>query len=453
MLALIVVGAQHAAPTDMAAWLVQPGLVDNATQRQIVLNALADGLKGVVLTRDVLRGLVFSPAAFVREAGWRLISASAATGDSLRAIWTELLQSPQATPAVMTAMSSPEALGLLERAGIGSPEFVGYINDRPFLGASLSPAAFGAVAATTPASVVLALISATSDAQWADIRPVLLRQLREGVGLAALWLAAEAAVVEDATGWLEIRLLGDSEIAETLLSVEDSRLLEIREPAFGPILAAWAARNVDHFTRNSPLLYDAATHPLPEVRTPALALVGRLGMDMPFALRLLESAVPPSIAVGRAFFDAESAGGEREFDHALALCDSPSADVRGLGLGYVAGRWATLPRERVLRALFENPAPAIQAFVAERLGTSDVRVDSSPTFDAEVLRTTNRARDAKERIKTRQTAESTLDIATLLTVARGRTPRDAEWALGELARRVARGEVVEGVTVDGVVGV
>jgi hypothetical protein len=36
-------------------------------------------------------------------------------------------------------------------------------------------------------------------------------------------------------------------------------------------------------------------------------------------------------------------------------------------------------------------------------------------------------------------------------VARGRTPRDAEWALEQLARRAATGELtlVDGVTIEG----
>jgi hypothetical protein len=43
------------------------------------------------------------------------------------------------------------------------------------------------------------------------------------------------------------------------------------------------------------------------VRAWALARVRETGLDLPFALRLLESGVPPSGALGRTFFEAADA--------------------------------------------------------------------------------------------------------------------------------------------------
>ncbi|MBC8135688.1 MAG: hypothetical protein H8F28_07375, partial [Fibrella sp.] len=450
---LIVAGAGHVTPSSLLPWIVELARVAEPERREATLQALAQALKTVALERRQAFGLVFHAETPVQQMGWRLLAASATADGILQEIWTDLLQSREVTPFVTTAMASPYALGLLERAGVGATELAQHIADRPFLAGLLSAEAFGNVAATAPAAVVLGLVAASPDTHWAALRSVWLRQLREGIGTVGVWLAAENALNNDNTERLEGRLLGDPEIAETFLTVDDERLLAIREPAFGVLLARWVERYADRFTRNSSLLYDAATHPLPEVRTPALVRVAELGMDMPFALRLLESAVPPSVAVGRSFFDAEAPGGDREFDYALALCDSPDSDVRRLGIEYVEGRLATLDPDRTLSALFENPAPEIQAFVAARLSTMIDRPAATPVFDGEVLRTTNRARVAKERIKARQTAEPSVDVATLLAVARGRTPRDADWALSELARRVADGETIAGITVEGVIGI
>ncbi len=457
---VIVVGAGRAAPENLLAWLTQLSRLGDVARSEPVLAALGTAMRSVALDRQAARQLVYHSDAFVRLGGWRMLAASVTGGDVLKPLWDELLASPVVTDALTSAMGSADALGLLERAGIGAPELAAHVASRPFLVGLLSPEAFVSVAASAPASVVLALIAASPDEHYRLLRPVWLRQLSSGVGTREIWLAAESAVADDATNRLEARLLGDPEVAETLLLVDDERVLAIRAPEFGALLGAWVTHHMARLTRDSSLLYEGATHPLPEVRTPSLVRVTELGMSMPFALRLLESALPPSMAVGKSFFDAEPTGGERETDYALALCDSPFADVRALGIAYVTDRAATLPRERVLSALFENPAPEMQAFVAAQLGdavrpgeNSAPRPETTPRFDAEVLRATNRARVAKERIKARQTGEGSLDVATLLTLARARTPRDAEWALGELARRVSRGEVIEGVVLEGVVGV
>jgi len=65
----------------------------------------------------------------------------------------------------------------------------------------------------------------------------------------------------------------------------------------------------------------------------------------------------------------------------------------------------------------------------------------------------NRGRRAKEAVKKRQDTDATLDVRTLLELARGKgTPRDAEWALSQLARRALAGEKIEGFAVEGVAG-
>ena len=57
-------------------------------------------------------------------------------------------------------------------------------------------------------------------------------------------------------------------------------------------------------------------------------------------------------------------------------------------------------------------------------------------------------------MKARQSADPapTADVPTLLALARSPTPRDAEWALGQLARLALAGEKIDGLAVSGIAG-
>src|SRR5438093_672555 len=75
----------------------------------------------------------------------------------------------------------------------------------------------------------------------------------------------------------------------------------------GELLLRWIGTHEARFDRDTPVLLAAATCPLPEVRAWGLARVRRVGMDLPFALRLLESGLPEPEEAGRAFFAAPAA--------------------------------------------------------------------------------------------------------------------------------------------------
>jgi hypothetical protein len=113
-------------------------------------------------------------------------------------------------------------------------------------------------------------------------------------------------------------------------------------------------------------------------------------------------------------------------------------------------RWSHLPKSQVLSALFENPDPETQALVTQLLSGAEIKPEESAAFEGEVLRQKNRARKAKEIVKVRQDKESVsyIDTPTLLALARGsRTPRDADWALAQLAKRAMAGEIIEGLEI------
>ena len=211
--------------------------------------------------------------------------------------------------------------------------------------------------------------------------------------------------------------------------------------AFGELLGRWAERNRASVGSSERLRLLAATHPLGEVRAIGLAEVLARPLHLAFALHLLESEVPDAATLGQGFFDALASGDAQETTAALALCDSPVRSVRTRGRAFVTAR--NLAGNVVLTALLENDDPEMQDFVAEAGATMD-----APIFDASVLRTRRRARRAKEKIKTRQEARPTMETDALLALARQTSsPRDAEWALSQLARRALAGETIEGLEI------
>jgi hypothetical protein len=96
----------------------------------------------------------------------------------------------------------------------------------------------------------------------------------------------------------------------------------------------------------------------------------------------------------------------------------------------------------------------MQAFAAKQLLNVQASEDVVQAFDARVLRTRDQSRRAKEFIKARALrAGPTVATEVLLDIARGRTPRDADWAMQALAQRALAGEVIEGLSVEGVAGI
>ena len=450
---LVLAVARRVTPPEALGWLQALGPVADDLREPAVL-ALAFGLSSHGFTPAEASALVLQQSGeFERAAGWRLLAASATAPAVFQTLWTGLLDSLSATPALRTALSSPAALSVLARAGFSPQTIADRLRERPFLAGLLSPQTFVILLPAVPASVALTLIAAVADDRWPDFRPFLLDYLRAGNGLDTFWNAAPAALDADAEGRLERRLFGDSDAANTLALVDDPGLLSVRDPAFDAALGRWVRVHESLFIQNSPLLLQAAIHVLPSVRAWGLDRAQVLGFDLPFALRLLESSLPASADIGGAFFTSLPPADPAVRGYALALCDSPIASVRALGRTFVSERWDTLPREDLLRALFENSHPDMQAFVAELLALSPARPAESAQFDGEVLRARHTARWAKEQVKARQSAEPTVDVPTLLALARSRTPRDSEWALGQLARLALAGQEIEGFSLSGVAGV
>jgi hypothetical protein len=399
------------------------------------------------------RQLAFAGSAWVREAGWRLLQVLALESRTIADVWMELLSGEADAPALATALDAKAALALLGRVRLDAGGLAGQLERRLIQAREFSSEAFARLARALPAAEIVRIAATAAQGEWGRLRSPCLEALLDTMWRAEFWRAVWAALPADDGGLLARRVLEDAPVADSFLAVEAEGFFATPPPGAGALLLRWIRAHESHFDRDAPLLLAAATCPLPEVRDWGLGRVRSVGMDLPFALRLLESGLPPSVAAGRAFFEAVPAGDERERELALALCDSPEASVRAYGREYVERRAASLPLETVLSDLAEHRDPLTQEFVAKRLLERPELAARLAVFERELLRTRDRARRAKELVKQRPSREGDEEVALLLEMARGRTPRDAEWALEQLARLALAGREIEGLTVDGPAGV
>ncbi len=301
-------------------------------------------------------------------------------------------------------------------------------------------ATFGGAASQLSPVLLMSLIGAIPDDLWIQWRSSLLLTLQNDAATReAFWSAARQSPGLE-SGFLRARLLEDADFAATFGLLETDALAA-DNPAFTPLILAWLRAREANL--DSQGWIDAAIHPLPDVRDYGLARLEIVGLNVAGALQLLESRLPPSIEFGRQWFQNR---GENELESALALCDSPQLAVRAIGREFIAAHFETLLQAGLIGYLQENPNAEMQGFVAAQLNQKPEL--AAPDFDRAVLRSRNRARRAKNLIQARTTQNAPLaDTKTLLEIARGRTPRDAEWALSQLARRALDGGAVEGVEV------
>ncbi len=308
---------------------------------------------------------------------------------------------------------------------------------------ALVAATFAGAAGQLAPALLLSLISSVPESVWLLWRDALLQVLKtDAPRRQAFW---EAARTQGFAGdLLRARLIDDAEFAATFGLLE-SDVTQFDDPALESLILLWLrARELDAET-----LIEAAIHPLPAVRALGLSELSARGLSVPIALRLLESDLRDAMDAAKNWFESQT---ENVANLALALCDSPRLRVREWGRAFVAARLDALLNDGLLAKLEENPNAEMQGFVASLL--LEREVETAPLeFDRAVLRGRNRARRAKDLVQTRHLQTAPLpDDATLLELARGKTPRDADWALQQLARRALQGEVA-GVEISGVAAI
>jgi hypothetical protein len=77
--------------------------------------------------------LAQAASPWVRGAGWTLLARSQTPAPVLRDLWDQLLAATQETPALATALRSPDAFQTLARANYPMAVFAARLRERPFL--------------------------------------------------------------------------------------------------------------------------------------------------------------------------------------------------------------------------------------------------------------------------------------------------------------------------------
>ncbi|MDQ3814566.1 MAG: hypothetical protein M3347_11520, partial [Armatimonadota bacterium] len=432
--------------------------------REALARAFSEEAAHVAPSIGQALSLVASNDQEANATGWQFLAATAMSRDAARELWQRVWSSKAPlwdskesfTPAMHeTAAQSNGALQLFERADFSGEELEKWLPEAPTFFNSLSPAFFAAVfRRLSPATQVDRALSANDD-QWQAAREVLLQTLQDRALLGTFWNRVLERVAVGADESLQRRILDDALIAATFEQMPKEAIADLfthTPMEHEPYLLRWLDANGAQLGRTDAALLAAATHPFGAIRERGLARVRAVGLDLPLALRLMESGLPQPFDLARAWFETND---EVDLaDRALALCDSPHARVRSFGREFLEVQGERVLNAEILRKLSENDDPIMQAWLAEHL-LRDAKGVEVTTFDRAVLRTRGRARRAKEAVKkrrdvTRTTApikHSDEDIAALLDVARGRTTRDREWALQQLAQVALSGREIEGVHV------
>lgn len=387
----------------------------------------------------------------LREAGaraWDFLARSQVTAEALREMWTAIFQYSQWSP-FSRAFTHPAAPALLRRAEFPPESMAAFLRQYPAIIERASPEFYLAILDIVPGEMRLQMLTSVTPERWLAAREPLLRSLEEPAARAAFWQAIWEKLGADASE-LQERLLGDEAIVATFERIEApafEAFLKTDSPSHEPWILRWL--RVHKPEKGDQILLLAATHNLPGVRKWALSRAEYLRLDLMTALRLLEAELPDCIAAGRKFFESLPPGADDEQNYALALCDSPGYAARGFGREFIEARRETLFNGDLLAKLAQHSSPDMQAWLAEKLLQNAAPAQATAPFDRAILRARGRARKAKNLVQARHEnhAEAAPDNATLLELARGRTKRDADWALRQLAQKAMSGEKIEGVEV------
>lgn len=439
---------RQASATQLDQWLkaLEP-LSDDL--RVPALAALSESLQSKPISPAMMTALINDTSTWIRAATWDMIARSRTPDADLAKVWDDLLTLTSETDALRTATASPAAIALFNRLSLDGSRLQNLLETRPFLVGLLPQSALLNIVRILPPASILNLVRASMDAQWPELRVTITDALSQAGQNGAFWKLAWQAVGASGDPTLAARLLADDVMSATFMQTDDVEVLDTSNPVYGPILGRWVRAHDGLFQADSPYLLKIATHTLPDIRAFGLERARQVGMRMPFALRLLESELPPSVALGREFFEGVTPGDACELEYATALCDSPKPPVRQYGREYAEARWERLPHSELFSRLSENPDVQTEAFLARKMLTTDERFAGAEVFDRQVLRGRDKGRKAKELVKRRLDAQPSQDVGLLLEMTRSRSSRDAEWALGQLARLALDGVEIEGFSVEG----
>ena len=246
-------------------------------------------------------------------------------------------------------------------------------------------------------------------------------------------------------GNIYTRTLKDPDFLDEFYSQKDPETLLVQNEMFADEIYTWVKKHEKMFKNNSEHLFTISTHKIPAVRLWGLKRSKTLGMQLPFALRLIESSLPEPYQLAQDWF--RTGKGRNEFINILALCDSPLPKVQHFGLELMNERKAALLNANNIEMMTENSDPTILQFVAGHLLEGEKHQEFMRLFDRSILKHKDKFRKVKETIKQRVEKDLLIDSETLIELVRGHNKQDAEWALVQLTKLSLNGQNIDGLKI------
>lgn len=293
-------------------------------------------------------------------------------------------------------------------------------------------------------------LTSTADAEaWKNLSKSVYQQLLDKQHETGFWKNILERVLESENEVLSSRLIDDQEFFKLFQEQTDATVIEITHPVFEQVLLGWVKNHESVFTMGSPHLGTLCFHKLPTLRQWGLNKATELGITLNFGLQMLESGIPETMQTSKTYFNTLPEGSDQESEAALALCDSPSKEVRAFGMEFLGQRKEKFKdHPQVLAFLSEHADAFVQAFVSKEISLQQLNQPFVERFDKEVLRMKNRSRKAKEHTKKRVEESLKMDAEVLKEVVRSGGKADAEWALIQLTKKALAGEEIEGFSID-----
>lgn len=295
------------------------------------------------------------------------------------------------------------------------------------------------------------LISQATPSSWEVLQELVYQKMSLEEVEVGFWKGIIERVLESQDRILNERLLENEQFYALFQVQADETILDIQYPEFEEVVLGWCKRQENLFEMESANLYKVATHKLASIRAWGLQKAQNLGITPIFALQLVESGIPQTIATGEEYFNSLTPYSEKELEAALTLIDSPTKEVRSFGMDFLAMRKSHFKDQaEILAFLAEHSDSVVLDFVAENITASEEtqKADFVPKFDKEVLRMKNRSRKAKEKIKARVQENLNISAETLLEMTQSGTKKDAEWAIVQLTKKALAGENVAGFVLE-----
>lgn len=297
-------------------------------------------------------------------------------------------------------------------------------------------------------NTALDLIKTVSANDWTSIRSHLLKFVEKNP---SMWSQILAAIPNETTTTLQNRTIEDEDMLQLFYQTDNVEVLDNHQPIYAKMLYEWIQQHLDMFGSNSDGLFKTVIHKDPKIRKWGFAQADKVGITIPFALRMMEAGMPETFHKGREYFENVPMGDKDEVEYVLALCDSPQGVVRGYGLKYFEARKENLKKNDIaIASLAEHTDVRIQEFVAKSLAEKkETAADFVQYFDKSVLRSRNKGRKVKELVKSRlqELDAENVDTKTLMELARSRNTKDREWAIEQLTKMALAGEEVEGFAI------